>query len=81
LIIESEPFELINGDLLDLPKEFLNKIFEGLKEKRVMVVGIVGPQSSGKSTLLNFVLGCDFLSSAGRCTKGVYGTYYEITNK
>jgi hypothetical protein len=43
LIIESEPFELINGDLLDLPKEFLNKIFEGLKEKRVMVVGIVGP--------------------------------------
>jgi GTPase Era involved in 16S rRNA processing len=46
-----------------------------------MVIGIVGPQSSGKSTLLNFVLGCDFMSSLGRCTKGVYGTYYEITNK
>lgn len=41
-----------------------------------MVIGIVGPQSSGKSTLLNFVLGCDFMSSVGRCTKGVYGTYY-----
>ena len=29
LIIESEAFELINGDLLDLPKDFLKKIFEG----------------------------------------------------
>lgn len=41
-----------------------------------MVIGIVGRQSSGKSTLLNTVFGCDFMSSVGRCTKGVYGTYY-----
>jgi ABC-type lipoprotein export system ATPase subunit len=46
-----------------------------------MIVSIFGPQSSGKSTLLNFVLGCDFMSSAGRCTKGIYGTYLEIANK
>lgn len=46
-----------------------------------MVIGIFGPQSSGKSTLLNFLFGCDFLSSDGRCTSGVYGTYYEINNK
>lgn len=46
-----------------------------------MVVAIFGPQSSGKSTLLNFVLGCDFMSSAGRCTKGIYGTYFEISNR
>lgn len=46
-----------------------------------MVIGILGPQSSGKSTLLNFLFGCDFLSIDGRCTKGVYGTYYEISNK
>jgi GTPase Era involved in 16S rRNA processing len=45
-----------------------------------MVVGIFGPQSSGKSTLLNFLFGCDFQSSDGRCTNGVYGTYYEINN-
>jgi ABC-type lipoprotein export system ATPase subunit len=41
-----------------------------------MIVSIFGPQSSGKSTLLNFVLGCDFSSSTGRCTKGIYGTYF-----
>jgi GTPase SAR1 family protein len=49
--------------------------------KRIMVIGIFGPQSSGKSTLLNFLFGCDFLSSDGRCTSGVYGTYYEISNR
>jgi ABC-type lipoprotein export system ATPase subunit len=46
-----------------------------------MVIGIFGPQSSGKSTLLNFLFGCDFLSSDGRCTNGVYGTYYEVSGQ
>jgi ABC-type lipoprotein export system ATPase subunit len=46
-----------------------------------MIVAIFGPQSSGKSTLLKYALGCDFMSSARRCTKGIYGTYYEISNK
>jgi hypothetical protein len=40
---------------------------------------VFGPQSSGKSTLLNYLFGCDFASSDGRCTSGVYGTYYEIS--
>ena len=45
-------------------------------DKKVIVVGVFGPQSSGKSTLLNYLFGCDFASSDGRCTSGVYGTYY-----
>ncbi len=44
-----------------------------------MVVGIVGGQSSGKSNLLNFLFGCDFVSSEGRCTSGVYCSYYEVS--
>ena len=32
---------------------------------------ILGPQSSGKSTLLNFLYGSKFHVSAGRCTKGL----------
>ena len=39
-----------------------------------------GPQSSGKSTLLNFLFGCDFGVSSGRCTKGAYGTYFKFSN-
>jgi len=32
----------------------------------------VGPQSSGKSLLLKYLFGTQFVSSQGRCTKGVY---------
>jgi hypothetical protein len=39
---------------------------------------MLGPQSSGKSTLLNFLFGCDFAVSEGRCTRGVYGTYFKF---
>lgn len=56
-------------------------MFAGFEEKGVIVIGIVGLQSSGKSTILNSVFGCDFMSSVGRCTKGVYATYYEVSNK
>ena len=39
-----------------------------------MVVSVIGPQSSGKSLLMNFIFGTQFLSSAGRCTKGIYAS-------
>jgi predicted GTPase len=43
-----------------------------------MILSIVGPQSSGKSLLLNTLFGAQFLSSAGRCTRGVYGCLLDI---
>ena len=39
-----------------------------------MIVSVVGPQSSGKSFIMNYLFGTLFLSAAGRCTKGVYGS-------
>jgi len=50
---------------------------EALKEGKDMdgdtlVVSVIGPQSAGKSLLLNFLFGTQFLTSAGRCTKGAY---------
>jgi GTPase Era involved in 16S rRNA processing len=45
-----------------MPKHFLKQVFRGFNDK-VAVVTILGPQSSGKSTLLNFVFGCDFSTS------------------
>ena len=44
------------------------------------VYGIAGKSGAGKSTLLNFLFGCDFGTSEGRCTKGVYGTYFKFSN-
>lgn len=71
--------EVINGDILEMPKTLLKSVTQ--QTDKIMVIGIFGPQSSGKSTLLNYLFGCDFLSSDGRCTSGVYGTYYEISNR
>ena len=42
-----------------------------------IVISIFGPQSSGKSTLLNYCFGCKFLTSAGRCTKGIYASLHS----
>ena len=89
-----EAFELIDGDnlrffhkdinslLLDLYK----KQFEDLGEKKLpmkkqapIVVSIFGPQSSGKSTLLNYCFGCKFLTSSGRCTRGIYASLSKLS--
>lgn len=56
-------------------KESLNHV-----SGKVCVISILGPQSSGKSTVLNFLFGCNFKASEGRCTKGVYGSYYALNN-
>ena len=53
------------------------KIFDN-EEDKAIVITILGPQSPGKSTLLNFLFGCDFATSEGRCTRGVYGTYFKF---
>jgi ABC-type lipoprotein export system ATPase subunit len=75
--LSGSSFEIIDGDMLYMPKEFLKTIFKDLDEK-VLVLSVIGPQSSGKSTLLNFLFGCDFLTSTGRCTRGIYGTYIKL---
>ena len=46
-----------------------------------IVVSIFGPQSSGKSTLLNYCFGCKFLTSAGRCTRGIYASLAKLSTQ
>ena len=46
-----------------------------------IIVSIFGPQSSGKSTLLNYCFGCKFLTSAGRCTRGIYGSLSKLSQQ
>lgn len=60
-----------------MPRRQLRNVLS-TKEDRAIVVTVLGPQSSGKSTLLNFLFGCDFATSEGRCTRGVYGTYFKF---
>lgn len=64
--------------MLEIPKRLMTQLFEQ-REDRAIVISILGPQSSGKSTLLNFLFGCDFATSEGRCTRGVYGTFFKFS--
>ena len=72
-----EPFELIDGDNLQFAEKVLEKVFHACKD-RVLVLSVLGPQSSGKSTLLNYLFGCRFSTSTGRCTKGIYAAIMNI---
>ena len=49
-------------------------MIESSQGDKVIVVCVIGPQSSGKSTLMNFAFGTQFFASTGRCTKGIYFT-------
>ena len=63
-----------------MPVSMMRKIFSYIPD-RCLVVSILGPQSSGKSTLLNFMFGCDFAMSEGRCTRGIYGSYFKFRDR
>ena len=67
--------EIIDGDIDRIEISTLNAVIdwvEKIKEtNKPYVVSIMGPQSTGKSTLLNFVFGAKLKVSAGRCTKGL----------
>ena len=69
-------------DLYRKQEEDLEILNEGQKitlKQAPIVVSIFGPQSSGKSTLLNYCFGCKFLTSAGRCTRGIYASLSQLS--
>jgi len=79
-IEQGAPVNLLNGQVghnLKFGNSFLEKILgSNFQENnaKYLVISIIGAQSSAKSTLLNFLFGCGFATSAGRCTKGLYMT-------
>ena len=76
LLIEGHPLELMDGDAAHVPMtwviEVLGKVRDILRNPMVLVLSIVGLQSTGKSTLMNTVFGLRFSVSAGRCTRGAF---------
>ena len=88
-LIDGDNLRFFNRDIDSLLSELyknqlgeLEQMNEGksIKMKQApIVVSIFGPQSSGKSTLLNYCFGCKFLTSAGRCTRGIYGSLSRLS--
>ena len=88
-LIDGDNLRFFNKYIDELLLKFYERQFKELDEinkrnkvqmkQAPIVVSIFGPQSSGKSTLLNYCFGCKFLTSAGRCTRGVYGSLSRLS--
>ena len=88
-LIDGDNLRFFNNDINALLRQLYKRQYDELsiinKGKRVcmrqapIVVSIFGRQSSGKSTLLNYCFGCKFLTSAGRCTRGIYGSLSRLS--
>ena len=48
-----------------------------MKDK-ILVVAVIGQQSTGKSTLMNYAFGTQFFTATGRCTSGIYFTLQRM---
>ena len=68
-MLDGDTFELIDGRNLEMKADIIREIL-GIDTEcsKCIVACVIGPQSSGKSTLMNFCFGTQFLASTGRCT-------------
>ncbi|CAF2083948.1 unnamed protein product [Rotaria magnacalcarata] len=74
------PFEIVDGDNFYFQYSFLVNALEPFRDHRTLVISVIGPQNSGKSTLLNYMFGSLFDVRDGRCTRGIYGSLVK-TNR
>ncbi|CAF5139821.1 unnamed protein product, partial [Rotaria magnacalcarata] len=74
------PFEIVDGDNFYFPYSFLFEALKPFCNHRTLVISVIGPQNSGKSTLLNYMFGTLFDVRDGRCTRGIYGSFVK-TNR
>lgn len=78
------PVQLLFGSPLQCAGQFLVEVLKDLGSqyhRELFVVSVIGIQSSAKSTLMNFLFGCGFATSAGRCTRGLYCSLMECEKR
>ncbi|XP_053271609.1 interferon-induced very large GTPase 1 isoform X2 [Pleuronectes platessa] len=77
LLLDGFPLELVDGDASNIPLTWVKDVLSQLNElvspkNKILVVTVLGVQSTGKSTLLNTMFGVQFAVSSGRCTRGAF---------
>ncbi|XP_072232485.1 up-regulator of cell proliferation-like [Leuresthes tenuis] len=77
LLLDGFPLELVDGDASNIPLRWVSDVLSQLNESaspknKILVVTVLGVQSTGKSTLLNTMFGVQFAVSSGRCTRGAF---------
>ncbi|KAM4635742.1 up-regulator of cell proliferation-like [Polymixia lowei] len=77
LLLDGFPLELVDGDASNIPLRWVKDVLSQLSDlvqpkSKILVVTVLGVQSTGKSTLLNTMFGVQFAVSSGRCTRGAF---------
>ncbi|XP_051284661.1 interferon-induced very large GTPase 1 isoform X4 [Dicentrarchus labrax] len=77
LLLDGFPIELVDGDASNIPLRWVSDVLSQLNDlvcpkNKILVVTVLGVQSTGKSTLLNTMFGVQFAVSSGRCTRGAF---------
>ncbi|CAM4688252.1 unnamed protein product [Lepidochelys kempii] len=84
LTLEGFPVELIDGDAANIPMNWVVDVLTHLHIRlgdgsKMVVITVLGVQSTGKSTLLNTKFGLHFAVSSGRCMRGAFMTLIKVT--
>ncbi|CAK6984434.1 interferon-induced very large GTPase 1-like isoform X1, partial [Scomber scombrus] len=83
MLLDGFPLELLDGDASNIPERWVTDVLMELHKKvgeqsRLLVLTVLGVQSTGKSTLLNTMFGVQFPVSSGRCTRGAYMLFLKV---
>ncbi|XP_040214317.1 up-regulator of cell proliferation-like [Rana temporaria] len=83
LLLNGFPLELIDGDVHNIPLQWITDVLKELNKKmgggcKIRVISALGVQSTGKSTLLNTMFGLQLPVSSGRCTRGAFMTLLNV---
>ncbi|XP_053184258.1 up-regulator of cell proliferation-like [Scomber japonicus] len=83
MLLDGYPLEILDGDASNIPERWVTDVLMELHKKvgeqsRLLVLTVLGVQSTGKSTLLNTMFGVQFPVSSGRCTRGAYMLFLKV---
>ncbi|XP_044870457.1 up-regulator of cell proliferation-like [Mauremys mutica] len=86
LMLSGFALEIIDGDASHVPLQWVTGVLTELHAKlggrsRLLVLSVLGVQSTGKSTLLNSMFGLQLAVSSGRCTRGAFMTLIKVAEK
>ncbi|KAM9465892.1 up-regulator of cell proliferation-like isoform 1-T2 [Clarias gariepinus] len=85
MLLSGFPLELLDGDASNIPEKWVSDVLMELhrmvgQKSRLLVVTVLGVQSTGKSTLLNTMFGVQFAVGSGRCTRGAFMIFLPVGN-
>uniref|UniRef100_A0A8K9XIP4 Up-regulator of cell proliferation-like n=1 Tax=Oncorhynchus mykiss TaxID=8022 RepID=A0A8K9XIP4_ONCMY len=86
MLLDGFPIELVDGDASYIPLKWISAVLTELhnlvgSNSKILVVSVLGVQSTGKSTLLNTMFGVQFAVSSGRCTRGAFMLLIKVNKE